>query len=93
MPAALYVPVKALFIRVGPITTKWHRPFRQALSAELLGEVALIGGIDKRIEPEDFRDVVWEIADAGYKPAMWRERMGPDVPYQLLPIPPRRFLR
>lgn len=90
MPAALYWPERAVFIRVGPLTERWKCPFRQALAAEIKGDLAIIGGLVKRIEPDDYRDVVWAIAEAGFRPAKWRAAWGEDAPPRLLQIPRRR---
>jgi hypothetical protein len=55
----------------------------------LIDDLALIGGLDRPMPAEDFRDVVCAVADAGFKPAMCRVKTGLDN-LRLLPIPPRR---
>jgi hypothetical protein len=79
MPASVYEPEgKVLFIRVGPECAYWGAPYTIALDCEIKGDVAVIGGLDKTISKQDYKDVCDKIRSLGYKPAMVRVKYGLD---------------
>lgn len=88
MPAALYWPVRAIFIRAGPDCHQWGDPYVISLDCELLGDLGVIGGLDREISREMWRDVVRRVAEAGYRPAEKRAKTGLEN-IRLLPIPKR----
>lgn len=76
--AALYFPQRACFIRVGPDCKEWGDPYHLSLDCEIIGNVAIVGGLDKPITYEDYREIGRLLQAHGLTPAMRRRKTGLD---------------
>lgn len=74
--AAIYFPQKACFIRVGPDCKAWGDPYHLALDCEIIDQLAIVGGLDKPLSREDYREIGRLLQDHGLEPAMRRRKTG-----------------
>lgn len=72
MPAAIYFPKEAAFLRIGQVCHDWGDDYRVSLDVEILKGIGIIGGLDRDITREEYLDAVRKVAEHGLRPAKYR---------------------